>query len=69
MDDDSALRAEVIDSIEDNFYRQVDESKLEDASLKGIVDSLNDRFSHYLTPKEATQFQDVRQGRVRGRRA
>ena len=43
----------MIDTIEDNFYRHVDESKLEDASLKGVVDSLDDRFSHYLTPKEA----------------
>ena len=51
VDDNRALRAEVLDTIEDNFYRPVDESKLEDASLKGVVDSLNDRFSHYLTPR------------------
>ena len=31
------LRAEVLDTIEDNFYRPVDESELEDASLKGVV--------------------------------
>ena len=53
VQEDRALRAEIIDSIEDNFYKPVDESKLEDASLKGIVESLDDPYSHYLTPKEA----------------
>src|ERR687893_1978843 len=62
VDDDRALRAEVIDTIEDNFYRPVDERRLEDASLKGLVDSLDDRFSHYLTPKEAAQFQESVRG-------
>ena len=52
-DEDRALRAELIDTIEDNFYKPVNEQKLDDASLKGIVESLDDRFSHYLTPKEA----------------
>ncbi|MBN1527753.1 MAG: S41 family peptidase [Thermoleophilaceae bacterium] len=66
VDDDRALRAEVIDTIEDNFYRPVDEGKLEDASLKGVVDSLDDRFSHYLTPKEAGQFQDSVRGEFEG---
>ena len=66
VDDNRALRAEVLDTIEDNFYRPVDESKLEDASLKGVVDSLNDRFSHYLTPKEASQFQDSVKGEFEG---
>ena len=66
VDDDRALRAELIDTIEDNFYRPVKESRLEDASLKGVVDSLNDRFSHYLTPKEATQFRDSVRGEFEG---
>ena len=66
VDDDRAVRAEVLDAIEDNFYRDVDESKLEDASLKGVVDSLDDRFSHYLTPKEAGQFHDSVSGEFEG---
>jgi carboxyl-terminal processing protease len=66
VDDDRALRAELIDTIEDNFYRPVDGSRLEDASLKGVVDSLKDRFSHYLTPKEATQFRDSVKGEFEG---
>ena len=54
VEEDRALRAELIDTIEDNFYKPVDESKLEDDSLKGIVESLNDPYSHYITPKEAS---------------
>jgi carboxyl-terminal processing protease len=66
VDDEPALRAEVIDTIEDNFYRPVKKSRLEDASLKGVVDSLDDRFSHYLTPKEASQFRDSVKGEFEG---
>jgi carboxyl-terminal processing protease len=66
VDDDRALRAEVIDTIEDNFYKQVDESKLDDASLKGIVESLEDPYSHYFTPKEAKAFQESVSGKFQG---
>ncbi len=53
VEEDRALRSEVVDKIENNFYKPVDQSKLDDASLKGIVESLEDPYSHYLTPKEA----------------
>ena len=66
VDEDRALRAEVIDTIEDNFYKRVDEERLDDASLKGIVDSLEDPFSHYLTPKEASQFNESVSGEFEG---
>jgi carboxyl-terminal processing protease len=66
VDDDRALKAEVIDEIEDNFYRDVDEDALEDASLKGIVESLDDPFSHYLSPKEATRFHESVSGKFDG---
>ncbi len=66
VDEDRALRAEVIDSIEQNFYKKIDEKNLGDASLKGIVESLNDPFSHYLTPKEAVQFNESVSGQFEG---
>jgi carboxyl-terminal processing protease len=44
----------------------VSDERLHDASLKGIVDSLNDPFSHYLTPKEATQFNESVSGEFEG---
>jgi carboxyl-terminal processing protease len=66
VDDNRALRAEVIDMIEDNFYKPVDESKLDDASLKGIVESLQDPYSHYFTPDEAQAFQASLSGQFEG---
>jgi carboxyl-terminal processing protease len=66
VDDNRALRAEVIDMIEDNFYKPVDESKLDDASLKGIVESLQDPYSHYFTPSEAQAFQASLSGQFEG---
>jgi carboxyl-terminal processing protease len=66
VEDDRALRAEIIDAIERNFYKPVDERRLGDASLKGIVQSLDDPFSHYLTPREARQFQEAVEGEFDG---
>src|SRR3712207_3407822 len=66
VDDDRALRAEVIDTIGDNFYKEIDEGKLKDASLKGIVRELDDPFSHYLTPKEADRLNESLSGEFDG---
>jgi carboxyl-terminal processing protease len=66
VQEDRALRAEIVDSIEDNFYKPVNEGKLDDASLKGIVESLDDPYSHYLTPKEAKQFTESVSGHFEG---
>jgi carboxyl-terminal processing protease len=66
VDEDRALRAEVVDTIKDNFYKPVDEDKLENASLKGIVGALDDQYSHYLTPDEAKQFQESVSGEFEG---
>jgi len=66
VDEDRALRAELIDSIEDNFYKDIEEDELEGATLKAIVDALNDPFSHYLTPKEAQQFDESVSGEFEG---
>jgi len=66
VEEDPALRAELIDTIEDNFYKPVDEDRFDDASLKAIVQSLDDPFSHYLTPNEASQFQESVSGQFEG---
>jgi carboxyl-terminal processing protease len=66
VQEDRALRAELIDSIEDNYYKPVREGRLDDASLKGIVESLGDPYSHYLTPKEAHQFSEEVSGHFEG---
>ena len=66
VQEDRALRAEIIDSIEDNYYKPVNETKLDDASLKGIVESLDDPYSSYLTAKEARQFDEDVSGHFEG---
>jgi carboxyl-terminal processing protease len=64
--DDRGLRAELQDAIENDFYKQVDDGQIEQGSLKGMVQGLDDRFSSYLTPKETQQFQQSVEGRFEG---
>jgi carboxyl-terminal processing protease len=47
---------EAIQRIANDYYRSIPTSRLSDASLAGVVSSLGDRFSHYLTPDEFRQF-------------
>jgi carboxyl-terminal processing protease len=47
---------EAINRIASDYYRPVAKGRLADASIAGAVASLDDRFSHYLTPKEYREF-------------
>jgi carboxyl-terminal processing protease len=47
---------EAIDRISSDYYRPIPRSSLTNASVAGAVASLNDRFSHYLSPKEFREF-------------
>ncbi len=53
---DTAVREELIDTIQHDYYKPVPRKELETASLKGIVASLGDKFSQYLTPDESKSF-------------
>lgn len=64
--DDRGLRAELQDAIQDDFYKPVDDAQIEQGSLKGMVEGLDDRFSNYLTPKETAEFQQSVEGRFEG---
>jgi carboxyl-terminal processing protease len=66
VESDRATQAEVIDTIEDNYYKPVSDAKLKQASLKGIVASLNDPFSHYLSPAERKEFEESVSGSFEG---
>jgi carboxyl-terminal processing protease len=66
VEEDRALRAELIEKIDENFYKPVDEERLEDASLRGIVDALDDPYSHYLTPDEAASVRESISGEFEG---
>src|ERR671936_768578 len=63
---DTRVRDELIDTIENNYYKKVPRSSLNTASLKGIVDSLNDRFSNYFTPRETKSFDQQVSGQFEG---
>jgi carboxyl-terminal processing protease len=66
VEDDRALHAEVVDTIEDNYYKKIPEDRLEDQSLRGIVSGLHDPYSHYISPKEAARFRESIQGEFEG---
>jgi carboxyl-terminal processing protease len=66
VDEGPAVRAELIQTIQDHYYKPVKKSKLEEASLKGMVASLNDPYSRYFTAKEAKRFDEDLAGRFEG---
>ena len=47
---------EAIERVAHDYYRQIPTAKLSSASISGLVASLGDRFSHYLTPSEYREF-------------
>src|SRR3954466_1622012 len=54
--DEDTTRAQLINSIEDSYYKPVDKQKLRNAEYDGLVAALHDRFSHYFTPQETAEF-------------
>src|SRR5919109_725012 len=65
-DSDGRLYEEAIDTIERDYYRKIDRKQLLDTSLSSAVESLQDQFSHYFSPKEYTNFQLDTEGRFEG---
>jgi len=57
---DSSARTidDAIDEVHGEYYREIDRDRLVDAALGGIVRSLRDRFSTYLTAKQYRAFQE-----------
>ena len=47
---------EAIERVASDYYRPISTSQLANASIAGVVASLGDRFSHYLTPAEFREF-------------
>nr|MDQ6914763.1 S41 family peptidase [Actinomycetota bacterium] len=57
---------EALHIIHDDYYRKVNLRRLTDDSLAGAVARLNDRFSHYLSPRDYTRFQESSHGEFSG---
>jgi carboxyl-terminal processing protease len=66
VEDGPAVRADIIDTIQNHYYKPVSKAKLEDASLKGMVASLNDPYSRYFSPREAKSFNEDISGKFEG---
>ena len=66
VDSGPATRAEIIDVIQERFYREVPKRSLEEASLQGMVESLEDPYSRYFSPREAKAFNENISGRFEG---
>jgi len=65
-DSDGRIYEQAIDTIERDYYREVDRKQLLDKSLEQAVGSLDDRFSHYFAPRDYDDFQEATEGRFEG---
>jgi carboxyl-terminal processing protease len=67
---DSDLTSQASEVIRDDYFKPVQDSVLDNASLDGIIRELrrryDDRFSHYLDPHELDLFETAASGRFSG---
>src|SRR3954451_20281011 len=66
VEDGPAVRADLIDTIQEHYYKPVAKSKLEEVLLRGMVASLRDQYSRYFSPKEAKSFNEDLSGKFEG---
>jgi carboxyl-terminal processing protease len=55
-DDHAQLFNEALGKVHDDYYRKIGEGELTDTSIAGMVDALHDKYSHYFTPKQFTEY-------------
>jgi carboxyl-terminal processing protease len=65
-DTDGRLYQDAVDMIQRDYYRPIDRNALLDKSLASAVESLQDQFSHYFSPKEYTAFELDTSGQFEG---
>jgi carboxyl-terminal processing protease len=70
LGDEQSLSDEALEVIGESYFRGVDESKLEDASVREMVQELrrsyDDRFSHYFNARQLERFDQATSGRFSG---
>ena len=68
--DDADATREALETVEDNYFEEVDARRLEDSSIDGMVRDLrkryDDRFSHYFTEDQLEEFEAATSGRFSG---
>ena len=69
-DDGGDATREALETVEDNYFEEVDARRLEDSSIDGMVRELrkryDDRFSHYFTEDQLEEFEAATSGRFSG---
>src|SRR5262249_12397433 len=60
------LYQEALDTIQRDYYRPIDRDKLLNTSLTAAVESLQDQFSHYFSPKDYSAFELDTEGQFEG---
>jgi carboxyl-terminal processing protease len=67
---EQTLSEEAVDVIEANYFKDPDETKLEEGSVNAMVQELrkqfDDRFSHYFNPRQLRRFNQSTSGRFSG---
>lgn len=63
---EAELIMSIVDFINDNFAGEVDNVKLIQGAIRGMVESLGDPYSEYLTPEELKEFQTETKGSFGG---
>jgi carboxyl-terminal processing protease len=65
-DSDAQVYEEAVDIIQQDYYRKVDRDQLLNRSLGAAVNSLEDQFSAYFTPKDYSSFRQATEGQFEG---
>ena len=65
-DSDAQVYQEVLDRIDDDFYREVDRDKVSSKALAAAVEALGDPFSRYIDPREKADFDAATNGQFEG---
>jgi carboxyl-terminal processing protease len=60
------LSAQVLDTLERSYYEPIDSTKLEQASVEGIIEALGDPYTDYLDPEELAALRERNDGAYYG---
>ncbi len=66
VEENASLPADAAEIIQENYKREVSDTRLQNGALRGMVDSLGDRFSHYFSPRENELFRESVGGEFSG---
>ncbi|HEX5642967.1 MAG TPA: S41 family peptidase [Thermoleophilia bacterium] len=60
------LQQRIIEELQGRYYRPVDVDKLSEAGVNGMLKSLKDPYTVYLTPREVQEFEEKERGSYSG---